>query len=215
MKIFIDSADINEIREAVSLGVIDGATTNPSLIAKSGRRFEDVVVEICEAVNGPTSAEVVATDTQGMIAEGRHLATLHPNIVVKVPMIPAGLAATRVLSDEGIPVNVTLVFQPAQGLLAAKAGAAYISPFVGRLDDIGEPGMQMVATLIETLDNYDYAAEVLVASIRNPPHFVEAARLGADVSTIPLSVIKQLTKHPLTDSGLARFLADWEKVPKD
>lgn len=214
MKIFIDSADIGEIREAASLGVVDGVTTNPSLIAKTGRPFEAVITEICEAIDGPVSAEVVSTEAAGMIAEGRRLASLHPNIVVKVPMLPEGLKAVRVFTDEGIRTNVTLIFQPAQGLLAAKAGASYLSPFVGRLDDISENGMNMVATLIEILDNYDYGAEVLVASVRGPVHFVEAARMGADVATIPLSVIKQLTNHPLTDKGLAAFLADWEKVPQ-
>lgn len=211
MKIFIDSANLDEIREAVTLGVVDGVTTNPSLIAKSGRPFEETIVEICNLVDGPVSAEVVSTDAEGMIAEGRKLAALHKNVVVKVPMLPAGLSATKALSDDGIRVNVTLIFQPAQGLLAAKAGAAFISPFVGRLDDISESGMGMIATLVEILDNYEYAAEVLVASVRSPTHFVEAARLGADVATIPLSVVKQLTNHPLTESGLAQFLADWEK----
>jgi transaldolase len=214
MKIFIDSADLDDIREAASLGVVDGVTTNPSLIAKTGRPFETVIKDICEIIDGPVSAEVVSTEAQGMIAEGRKLAALHPNVVVKVPMIPEGLKAVRVFSEEGIRTNVTLIFQPAQGLLAAKAGASYLSPFVGRLDDIAEDGMAMVATLIEILNNYDYGAEVLVASIRGPLHFVEAARMGADVGTIPLSVIKQLTNHPLTDKGLAAFLADWEKVPK-
>jgi transaldolase len=214
MKIFIDSADVAEIREAASLGVVDGVTTNPSLVAKTGRPFEETIVEICNTIDGPVSAEVVSTEAPAMIAEGRKLAALHKNVVVKVPMIPEGLKATKALSDDGIRVNVTLVFQAAQGLLAAKAGAAYISPFVGRLDDISESGMGMVGTLVEILDNYDYAAEVLVASVRSPTHFVDAARMGADVATIPFSVIRQLTNHPLTDSGLAKFLADWEKVPK-
>lgn len=215
MKIFIDSADTGEIREMADLGIVDGVTTNPSLIAKSGRRFEDVLAEICEIVDGPISAEVVSTDADGMIAEGRHLAGLHPNITVKVPMIAEGLKATRALSNEGIKINVTLVFQPAQGLLAAKAGATFISPFVGRLDDIGEPGMAMIATLVETLENYDYGTEVLVASIRTPLHFIESARMGAHVATCPPSTIRQILKHPLTDKGLAQFLADWESVPKD
>ncbi len=213
MKIFIDSADIEEIREANALGVIDGVTTNPSLVAKTGRPFAEALAEICAEVDGPISAEVVSTEAEAMVAEGRRLAALANNIVVKIPMITEGLKATRVLSAEGIAVNMTLIFQPAQGLLAAKAGASYLSPFVGRLDDISEDGMAMVDTLVEILANYDYAAEVLVASIRNPLHFIEAARMGADVATCPLSVINQLAKHPLTDAGLAKFLADWEKVP--
>jgi transaldolase len=197
MKLFIDTAEVDEIREAASWGILDGCTTNPSLVAKSGRRFEEVVVEICELVRGPVSAEA-----------------LHPDVVVKCPMIAEGLTATRRLADEGIKVNVTLVFQPGQGLLAAKAGAAYISPFVGRLDDIGEDGMAMVATLVQMLDNYDYAAEVLVASVRGPGHVIAAAQMGADVATCPFKVLEQLVKHPLTDLGLERFLADWENARK-
>ena len=212
MKIFIDSAEIDEIREAASWGIIDGCTTNPSLIAKSGRKFETVLAEICEIIDGPISAEVVSTQADTMVEEGRRLAGLHPNIVVKCPMIPEGLKATSRLADEGIRVNVTLVFQPAQGLLAAKAGASYISPFVGRLDDLGEDGMGMVATLVQALSNYDYPTEVLVASVRGPNHFVQAAVMGADVATCPFKTIQQLMKHPLTDSGLASFLADWEKA---
>ncbi len=209
MKIFIDSADIAEIREAASWGIIDGCTTNPSLIAKTGRRFEDVLEDICAVVDGPISAEVVATDADGMVDEGRRLSKLHPNIVVKCPMIIEGLKATRRLSDEGIDVNVTLVFQAAQGLLAAKAGARYISPFVGRLDDIGTNGMRLIGELVEILGHYDYAAEVLVASIRGPGHFIEAAEMGADVATCPFKALEQMVKHPLTDKGLAAFLADW------
>ncbi len=214
MKIFIDSADVAEIREAASWGILDGCTTNPSLIAKSGRKFETVLAEICEIVDGPISAEVISTDAKGMIEEGLRLSKLHDNIVVKVPMIAEGLKATSALSSEGIPINVTLIFQPAQGLLAAKAGASYLSPFVGRLDDYGEDGMAMVGTLVEMLQNYDYPAEVLVASVRHPNHFIEAARMGADVATCPFKVIEQLLKHPLTDKGLAAFLADWEKAKK-
>ena len=214
MKIFIDSAEVGEIREAASWGIVDGCTTNPSLIAKSGRKFETVLAEICEIVDGPISAEVISTDAKGMIEEGRRLSKLHDNIVVKVPMIAEGLKATRALSSEGIPVNVTLIFQPGQGMLAAKAGASYLSPFVGRLDDVGEDGMAMVGTLVEMLSNYDYPAEVLVASVRHPNHFIEAARMGADVATCPFKVIEQLAKHPLTDKGLAAFLADWEKAKK-
>jgi len=212
MKLFIDTAEVEEIKEAASWGILDGCTTNPSLVAKSGRRFEEVVVEICELVRGPVSAEVVSTEATGMIEEGRRLAALHPNVVVKCPMIAEGLKATRRLADEGIKVNVTLVFQPGQGLLAAKAGAAYISPFVGRLDDIGEDGMAMVGTLVQMLDNYDYPAEVLVASVRSPGHAIAAAQMGADVATCPFGVLEQMVKHPLTDSGLAKFLADWEKA---
>jgi transaldolase len=212
VKIFIDSAEIEEIREAASWGIIDGCTTNPSLIAKSGRKFETVLAEICEIIDGPISAEVVSTQADTMVEEGRRLAGLHPNIVVKCPMIPEGLKATSRLADEGIRVNVTLVFQPAQGLLAAKAGASYISPFVGRLDDLGEDGMGMVATLVQALSNYDYPTEVLVASVRGPNHFIQAAVMGADVATCPFKTIQQLMKHPLTDKGLASFLADWEKA---
>jgi transaldolase len=215
VKIFIDTAEIDEIREAASWGIIDGCTTNPSLVAKTGRKFETVLAEICEIVDGPISAEVISTKADGMIEEGRRLAKLHRNIVVKVPMITEGLKATRCLSEEGIRVNVTLIFQPGQAMLAAKAGASYLSPFVGRLDDIGEDGMAMVATMVEMLDNYDYPAEVLVASVRTPNHFIEAARMGADVATCPFKIIEQLVKHPLTDKGLAAFLADWEKANKE
>jgi transaldolase len=214
VKIFIDSADIAEIREAAAWGIVDGCTTNPSLVAKTGRKFETVLAEICDIVDGPISAEVISTNADGMVEEGRRLAKLHRNIVVKVPMIAEGLKATRRLSEEGIRVNVTLIFQPAQGMLAAKAGASYLSPFVGRLDDVGEDGMAMVATLVEMLSHYDYPAEVLVASVRTPNHFIEAARMGADVATCPFKVIEQLVKHPLTDKGLATFLADWEKANK-
>ncbi|MFP6610096.1 MAG: fructose-6-phosphate aldolase [Deltaproteobacteria bacterium] len=214
MKLFIDSADIDQIREANSWGIIDGVTTNPSLIAKTGRSFESALADICEVVDGPISAEVVSTECAGMLEEGRRLAAIHPNIVVKVPMIVEGLKATKQLSSEGINVNVTLVFQPVQGLLAAKAGATYISPFVGRLDDIGEDGMEMVAILCEMLANYDYPASVLVASVRNPTHLIRGAQMGAEVATCPFSVLEQITHHPLTDIGLERFLADWEKVPK-
>jgi len=214
MKIFIDSAEVDEIREAASWGVVDGCTTNPSLIAKSGRRLDEVIVEICEIVNGPVSAEVVSTDAEGMVREGRRLAELHPHVVVKCPMIPEGLKATHQLAADGIRVNMTLIFQPAQGLLAAKAGAAYISPFVGRLDDIGQDGMGIISSLVEMLANYDYGTEVLVASVRGPLHAIAAAEMGADVATIPFKVIQQMAKHPLTDSGLAQFLADWEKAKK-
>jgi transaldolase len=212
MKIFIDSADIGEIREAMSWGIVDGATTNPSLVAKTGRPVEESLVEICELVNGPVSAEVIATDAEGMIAEGRKLAAMHEHVVVKCPMTADGLVATRCLSEEGTRVNVTLIFQPAQALLAAKAGAAYVSPFVGRLDDIGEDGMAMVASIVEIFSNFDFATEVLVASVRGSFHAVEAARMGADVATCPGSIIRQMMKHPLTDLGLERFLADHRKL---
>jgi transaldolase len=214
MKIFIDSADIAEIREGVALGVVDGVTTNPSLVSKTGRRFEDVLADICEIVDGPISAEVTAEDFKGMVEQGRKLAALHPNIVVKAPITYDGLKATRALSDDGIRVNVTLIFQPSQALLAAKAGAAYVSPFVGRLDDISEDGMGLISNLVEIFSNYDYDTEILVASVRSPTHFVDAARMGADVATCPFSVIKSLLSHPLTDIGLKKFLDDWKKVPQ-
>ncbi|HXC49520.1 MAG TPA: fructose-6-phosphate aldolase [Candidatus Limnocylindrales bacterium] len=214
MQIFIDSADIGEIREAAAMGVIDGVTTNPSLVAKTGRRFQDVLADILDVIDGPVSAEVVSTDAAGMIAEGKKLAALHPNIVVKVPIGADGLKAVCALTDENIRVNVTLIFQASQALLAAKAGAAYVSPFVGRLDDVSEDGMALVSSLVEIFDNYDYGTEILVASIRSPMHFVQSARMGADVATCPLPVIQQLLKHPLTDLGLSKFLSDWKNVPK-
>ena len=214
MQIFIDSADIDEIREAAAMGAIDGVTTNPSLVAKTGRRFQDVLSDILGVIDGPISAEVVSTESAAMISEGRKLAALHPNIVVKVPIGAEGMKAVRALSDENIRVNVTLMFQASQALLAAKAGAAYVSPFVGRLDDVCEDGMALVSSLVEIFDNYDYGTEILVASIRSPMHFVQAARMGADVATCPFAVIQQLLRHPLTDIGLARFLSDWKSVPK-
>jgi transaldolase len=211
MKIFIDTADVGEIRQAHEWGVLDGVTTNPSLVAKTGRKFEDVLRDICAIVDGPVSAEVVSTDAPGMVEEGERLAGIHRNIVVKCPMTPEGLKATKLLTEHGHRVNVTLIFSPAQGLLAAKAGAAYLSPFVGRLDDIGHDGMELAAQLLQILDHYTYGAEVLVASIRSPLHFIKAAQMGAHVATCPLAVIQQLMKHPLTDIGLERFLADWKK----
>lgn len=214
MKFFIDTADVDEIREAAALGLVDGVTTNPSLIAKTGRTFDEVIREICEIVDGPISAEVVSTDAAGMIAEAKKLAAIHENIVVKVPLTLDGLEATRWCAENHIATNVTLCFSPLQALLAAKAGADYISPFVGRLDDVAHEGMETVAQILEIYDNYDFDTEVLVASVRHPGHVLEAARLGAHVATVPLKVIKQLAKHPLTDIGLAKFLADWEKVPK-
>lgn len=209
MKFFVDSADVGEIREAVSLGLADGVTTNPSLIAKSGRPYAEVLKEICTIVDGPVSAEVVATEAGAMVEEGEKLARIHPNIVVKCPIIGEGLKATRALSKRGVKVNVTLVFSPLQGLAAAKCGAAYLSPFVGRLDDIGQDGFAMVESLLRILRNYDYPAQVLVASIRNLNHLLRAAEAGAHVATIPGSVIRQMIHHPLTDIGLEKFLADW------
>lgn len=214
MKFFIDSADIGEIKEAASMGIIDGVTTNPSLVSKTGRKFRDVLLEICDVVRGPVSAEVVSTDYQGMMTEARELAALRDNIVVKIPLIPEGLKAVKTCTDEDIATNVTLCFSPTQALLAAKAGATYISPFVGRLDDVSGDGMDTVADIVEIYDNYGFRTEVLVASVRHPMHVVEAAKLGAHVATCPLSVLLQLTKHPLTDIGLEKFLADWKKVPQ-
>lgn len=214
MKFFIDTADVNEIREAHELGLVDGVTTNPSLIAKSGRKFEDVIKEIVEIVDGPISAEVVSLDHDGMIREAEALARIHKNIVIKLPMTPEGLKACSTLTKEGIKTNVTLIFTPMQALLAAKAGATYVSPFVGRLDDISQDGMGIIDDIKTIFDNYGYTAEIIVASVRNPVHVLNSALIGADVATIPFSVMLQLAKHPLTDSGIERFLKDWEKVPK-
>jgi len=214
MKFFIDTADVTEIREAQKMGLLDGVTTNPSLIAKTGRKFREVIEEICELVDGPISAEVVSIDFDGMVAEAKDLAAIHKNIVVKIPLIVEGLKAVRWCAENGIATNVTLCFSPVQALLAAKAGADYISPFIGRLDDIGHEGMDMVASIVEIYDQYCLDTEVLVASVRHPMHVFEAARLGADVATIPFNVLAKLAHHPLTDSGLARFLKDWENVPK-
>lgn len=214
MKFFIDSADIEEIREAKALGVLDGVTTNPSLVAKTGRKFNDVLDDICKEVNGPISAEVVATDCDGIVKEGKELAAINKNIVVKVPLIAEGLKATKILTDQGIGVNVTLCFSPTQALLAAKAGATYISPFVGRLDDISQDGMELIDQIVRIYQNYTFETEVLVASVRHPVHVLQSALIGADVATCPLKVIHQLAKHPLTDIGLERFLKDWESVPK-
>jgi len=215
MKIFIDSGDIGEIKEAAQMGAIDGVTTNPSLLAKAGKPIRQAIAEICEVVDGPVSAEVLSTDTEGMLKEGRELAKLHPNVVVKIPLIVDGLKATRVLSSENIKTNVTLCFSPAQAVLAAKAGATYISPFVGRIDDLAEDGMKLIEQLVTIYGNYDFETEILVASVRHPVHFVQAALLGADVATLPFKVITQLAQHPLTDSGLKRFLEDAKKIPKD
>jgi len=214
MKIFIDSGDLDEIREAASMGLVDGVTTNPTLVAKSGKPLAALIEAICEIVDGPISAEVVATDCDGMLREGRELSKIHGNVVVKVPLIAEGLKAVRTFTQEGIRTNVTLCFSPTQGLLAAKAGATYISPFLGRIDDISGDGMQLVEQLVTIYDNYDFPTQVLAASIRHPVHLVQAALVGSHVATLPLSVIRQLLKHPLTDLGLERFLADAQKTPQ-
>ena len=212
MKFFLDTASISEIKEGVALGIIDGVTTNPSLVAKEGVSFHERLKEICAVVNGSVSAEVTALDFDAMIKEGHVLAKLHPNITVKVPLIPEGIKTCKALSSEGIKVNVTLCFSTSQALLAAKAGATYISPFVGRLDDISQDGMQLVKDILQVYKNYDYKTQVLAASLRHPQHVVQAALAGAHVGTMPFSVIKQLFQHPLTDIGLKKFLADWDKV---
>ncbi len=214
MKFFIDTADVKEIREAHSLGLVDGVTTNPSLIAKSGRKFKDVIKEIVSIVDGPISAEVISLDAPGMIKEGKELAKIHKNIVVKLPMTPEGLKACKTLTEKGIKINVTLIFTPMQALLAAKAGATYVSPFVGRLDDISQDGMGIVEDIRTIFDNYGYMTEIIVASVRNPIHVLNSALIGADIATIPYPVMIQLAKHPLTDSGIEKFLKDWESVPK-
>ncbi|MDD2581189.1 MAG: fructose-6-phosphate aldolase [Desulfuromonadaceae bacterium] len=214
MKFFIDTADVTEIREAHALGLVDGVTTNPSLIAKSGRKFKDVIKEIVSIVDGPISAEVISLDAPGMIKEGKELAKIHKNIVVKLPMTPEGLKACKTLTDKGIKTNVTLIFTSMQALLAAKAGATYVSPFVGRLDDISQDGMGIVEEIRTIFDNYGYMAEIIVASVRNPIHVLNSAMIGADIATIPYSVMIQLAKHPLTDAGIEKFLKDWENVPK-
>jgi len=214
MKFFIDTANVKEIREAASLGIVDGVTTNPSLIAKEGRDFKQVIHEICSIVDGPISAEAVSLEADKMVAEGEDLAKIHKNVVVKLPMTRDGLKATKVLADKGIKVNMTLVFSPTQALLAAKVGAAYVSPFVGRLDDISHYGMDLVRQIMAIYNNYGFGTEVIVASVRNPLHVVDAALAGAHIATIPFSVIDQMTKHPLTDIGIEKFLADWKKVEK-
>lgn len=214
MKIFIDTANIKEIKEAVSWGIVDGVTTNPSLIAKEGRDFITVVKEICEIVDGPISAEVISLDAEGMVKEARPLAKIHKNIVIKIPITKEGLKATKVLSKEGIRVNMTLIFSPSQALLAAKSGASFVSPFVGRLDDISERGMELIKNIKAIFTNYGIRTEIIVASVRNPMHVVDAALYGADIATIPFGVLEQLLKHPLTDIGIDRFLKDWANVPK-
>ncbi len=212
MKFFIDTANIKEIREAASLGILDGVTTNPSLVFKEGKDFRKLLDEILKIVDGPVSAEVISTDYEGILKEARELAAIHKNIVVKVPLIKEGLKAVKTLSDEGVKTNVTLCFSPTQALLAAKAGGTYISPFVGRLDDISTNGMELIQQIVEIYRNYNLETQVLVASIRNPLHLVEAALIGADVCTIPFDVINKLFNHPLTDNGLDKFLSDWKKL---
>ena len=214
MKFFIDTANIEEIKKGVALGMVDGVTTNPSLIARENKPFEELLQEICDLVDGPVNGEVISLDAEGMVEEGRKLAAFHPNIVVKIPMTTEGLKAVKILSSENIRTNVTLIFSSMQALMAAKAGAAYVSPFVGRLDDVSQVGMDLVSDIMNIYGNYGYEAEIIVASIRSPVHVMEAALIGADIATIPLKVIEQLAKHPLTDIGMEKFLADWEKRAK-
>ena len=210
MKIYLDTGNVKEIAEAARMGILDGVTTNPSLVSKEGRDFKDLILEICQLVDGPVSAEVVSVEAEAMVKEGRELARIHPNVVVKCPLIPEGLAATKRLSGEGIRVNVTLCFSPTQALLAAKAGAWCVSPFIGRLDDVSSDGMELIRQIVTIFHNYDFPTLVLVASIRHPQHVVEAALTGGDICTMPYGVFQQLAKHPLTDIGLKKFLADWE-----
>jgi transaldolase len=212
VKFFIDTANIDEIREASRIGILDGVTTNPTLISREKGKPEDILKQICEIVNGPISAEVVALDWEGMVREGKELSKIHENIVIKIPITKEGLKGVKVLTSEGIRTNVTLVFTPIQALLAARAGASFVSPFIGRLDDITTAGMELVSQIVQVFRNYNIQTEVIVASIRNPMHVSDAAMIGADISTIPFKVIEQLTKHPLTDRGIENFLADWEKV---
>jgi transaldolase len=214
MKFFLDTANVKEIQEAASLGLLDGVTTNPSLVAKEGRSFKEVLVEICNIVDGPISAEVVSLEADAMVKEGKGLAKIHKNIVVKVPLIAEGLKATKRLAAEGIKVNVTLCFSPTQALLAAKAGAWCVSPFIGRLDDISSNGMELIRQILTIYRNYDYKTQVLVASVRHPQHVVEAALAGGHICTMPFSIFQQMVKHPLTDSGLKKFLADWDAQAK-
>lgn len=211
MKFFIDTANIEEIKEANAMGMVDGVTTNPSLIAKEGRDFKEIITEICSIVDGPISAEVISLETEGMVSEARQLAKIHDNIVVKIPMTVDGLKAVRILAAADIKTNVTLVFSPLQALMAAKAGAAYVSPFVGRLDDISQEGMLLVEQLVEMYSNYAYDTEIIVASVRNPMHVLDAALMGADIATIPFNVLSKLAAHPLTDKGIKAFLDDWKK----
>ena len=214
MKFYLDTANVKEIQEAASLGLLDGVTTNPSLVAKEGRSFRDMLVEICNIVDGPISAEVVSIEADAMVKEGKELAKIHKNIVVKVPLIPEGLKATKRMAAEGIKVNVTLCFSPTQALLAAKAGAWCVSPFIGRLDDISSNGMELIRQILTIYKNYDYKTFVLVASVRHPQHVVEAALAGGHICTMPFTIFQQLVKHPLTDSGLKKFLADWDAQAK-
>lgn len=214
MKIFLDTANVEHIKEANSWGVVDGVTTNPTLIAKEGRNFEEVVKEICEIVDGPISAEVVSEDAEGMVKEARDLARIHDNIVIKIPMTPEGLKATKALGKEGIKTNVTLVFSSNQALLAAKAGATYVSPFIGRLDDQGQVGMEVIREAVVIFENYDFKTEIIVASVRHPIHVLEAAMAGAHIATVPYDVLKKMTRHTLTDVGIRKFLEDYEKIPK-
>lgn len=216
MKIYLDTGNVQDITEAASMGILDGVTTNPSLVSKEGRDFKDLILEICRIVNGPVSAEVVSLEADAMVKEGRELANVHPNVVVKCPLIPEGLKATKRLTDEGIRVNVTLCFSPTQALLAAKAGAWCVSPFIGRLDDVSSSGMELIRQIVTIFCNYDFPTLVLVASVRHPQHVVEAALAGGHICTMPYGVFQSLVKHPLTDSGLKKFLADWEakNVPK-
>jgi len=212
MKIFLDTANVEEIKEVARLGLLDGVTTNPSLVAKEKKPFKELLLEICQLVDGPVSAEVLSLEAEGMIKEARRLHALHPNIVCKIPMTKDGLKAVKVLEQEGVRCNVTLVFSPLQAILAAKAGASFVSPFIGRLDDIGHRGMDLIEQLVFIWDNYGFESEIIVASVRHPQHVVEAALLGADIVTVPYRVIEQFTKHPLTDIGIERFLNDWKKA---
>ncbi len=212
MKFFIDTANIDEIKDAHSMGMVDGVTTNPTLIAREGRDFKEIITEICEIVDGPISAEVISLETEGMVAEARDLAKIHANIVVKIPMTTDGLKAVRILAAEGIKTNVTLVFSALQALMAAKAGASFVSPFVGRLDDLSQEGMLLIEQIAEIYSNYAFNTEIIVASIRNPLHVLDSAVIGADIATIPYSVLKKLAAHPLTDKGIQSFLDDWKKA---
>lgn len=214
MKFFIDTANVDEIKKALALGMVDGVTTNPSLVSKEARPFPDILKEICSLVEGPVSAEVIGLEAEGMVGEARELVRIADNIVIKIPMLEEGLKAVRLLSAEGIKTNVTLVFSAAQALLAAKAGATFVSPFVGRLDDIGQSGMELISDIMTIYRNYGFTTEIIVASVRHPKHVLDAARIGADIATIPYKVIAQLAKHPLTDRGIQQFLADWEKRQK-
>lgn len=212
LRIFLDTANIEEIKAAAELGIISGVTTNPSLVAREGRPLHQVIEEICQLVDGPVSAEVISQETSGMLKEARELASIHPNVVIKIPMTAEGLKAVKILSGEGIKTNVTLIFSANQALLAALAGATFVSPFIGRIDDVGQEGMEVLHDVVSIFAQYGFNTEIIAASIRHPLHVLEAARLGADIATIPYSVLLQMIKHPLTDVGLARFLADWEKL---